>query len=92
MISKRAQEVLQYMVAAEENVDLEAAEIVREGGSVWVGDERCSSRTLNELLRWCLVSDCSFGSVERYRLNENGIKAAADRTYVPPEMLGRKRV
>lgn len=91
MISHKAHEILCEMLDAENCDDLLGAEIAREGRQAWIGDRRCSSRAVTELLRWCLIRDCSCGSVERYMLNEDGRRAVKDRTYVPPELIGKKR-
>jgi len=50
----------------------EDAEIVREHGVAYLGDERVASRTVDALLRACAVKDVSSGSLERYRINGTG--------------------
>jgi len=52
--------------------DREDAEIVREHGVAYLGDERVASRTVDALLRACAVKDVSSGSLERYRINGTG--------------------
>ncbi len=92
MLTQAAHRALQEMVDAEAADDLDAAEIVREGRTAYLGDRRISSATVNQLLRWCLIRDGSYSrEVERYTLNEDGRKAAADPSYVPPELLGNAR-
>ena len=94
-ISRRAQEVLRYMLDEENRGNFEDAEIVCDGRSCFVGIEDpdpVSKATVNELLRCVLIRTASEpGAMERYGLNEDGRKAALDPTWLPPEMLGRER-
>jgi len=81
------------MVAAEEDDILEDAEIACEGGACWCGAWRTSRAVVNELIRACLLHDSGEQGkgIERYTLNEDGRKAAADPHYVVPELEGRSR-
>lgn len=80
MLSKRQIEVLKMMVAAEEEEDWDATEIVREDGSCWLGFDRISSRTLDGLLRHLCLSEADGSSVsfERFKLNGTGRTLAAN--------------
>jgi len=83
LMTKRALEVLQAMAKAEAENNLEDAEIVQEGGQCWVGLERISPRTVERLLQLCLLRHEGSGGCDRYTLNEEGRRMAADPNYVP---------
>ena len=89
MISKAAQSILRSLIQAERDQDHEASEIVCEGTACWQGTRRTSRRVVNELLRAGLLRNNSEAgnALERYALNEHGIRAAADRAYVPRGLL-----
>jgi hypothetical protein len=88
-ISYGAQVILQKMVMAEDDEELEDAELACEGAACYVGYWRTTRAIVNELLRSCLVSSVSeIGSngIERYALNSDGRKAAVDPTWINPEL------
>lgn len=78
--------VLKQMLKAHEAEDWENAEIVQDGGEVWIGDQRISTRTVDRLLCMLLLRHESSGGCDHYTLNEEGRKVAADPTYTPPSI------
>ena len=66
--------------------DREDAEIVREHGVAYLGDERVASRTVDALLRACAVKDVSSGSLERYRM------ALPNKPPTAPAFIGKTRI
>jgi hypothetical protein len=85
MLSAAAHKTLARMKTAEDADELADAEIVCEGRECWIGLTKIARRTLNELLRLCLVHDDSEQGkgVERYTLNSEGRAMVADPNYVP---------
>lgn len=83
MIPKGVQNLLRRILASEDE------EIVYEkGAGWWIGDDRTSGRYPLMAIRLCLLS-CDelrgFGGrgMERWTINEEGRKAAADASYEP---------
>lgn len=90
MISHGAQTILKKMLMAEQDEEFEDAELVCEGQECYVGYWRTTRAIVNELLMTCLVratSEMDGRGVERYELNEDGRKAALDRSWVNPDLV-----
>ena len=93
MISYNAQEILKKMVAADADEDYEDAELVCEGRECWLGHWRIRRAAVNELLLNCLISDRGEEKgIERFAINEDGRKAAIDRSYVNQALAARRAV
>ena len=79
MLSKRAIEVLNTMIAAETAGEHDDAEIVCEGRSCWLGTERLTRKLVDSLVFHVAVSHVSEpGSLERYVINGTGRRIAVD--------------
>ena len=91
MISAAATRVLTAMLEAEVSDELDDAEVVCDKGSCYLGLDTVSKRTVNELLRLCLVGYDDSGGAEHYTLNEEGRKMVADPEYVPIIVAALKR-
>lgn len=80
-LTKRQLEVLQRM---RDNFANEDGELVYESGSGYLGLERVSGRTVNNLLRACAIrADGVPGALERYRINQTG-REILDNAARPP--------
>lgn len=92
-LSDGAHAVVKMMYDAEREDRLDDAEVVCDGLLCWCGEKRTSRAVVSQLLRACLVRDVGEQGkgVERYVLNEDGRKAALDRSYRVPELIGRSR-
>ncbi len=92
-LSAAAQRVLARMLEAEQAEQFDDAELVCDGRQCWIGLEQTARAVVNELLREVLIRDTSDGGkgAERYTLNEDGRRAAADPSYKAPELYGRER-
>lgn len=55
--------------------------VYEEGAGWWIGEDRTNGKLANSLLRACLISDCSFGSVLRFSINQTGRNALKSGTY-----------
>ncbi|MDF2434506.1 MAG: hypothetical protein JWP44_4137 [Mucilaginibacter sp.] len=88
MISFGAQKILRKMIECEDAEEFEDAELVCEGNACWLGCWRTTTTIRNELLSICALRDVGEQGkgVERYTINAHGRKAAADRSYIPPEL------
>jgi hypothetical protein len=81
MLTRRATQILNSMVEAETRDDHENAEIVCEGITCWLGEDRLSRRTVTVLIRHVAVRLASEpGSLERYVINETGRNILKDPT------------
>ncbi|MCV9964006.1 hypothetical protein OIU34_19180 [Pararhizobium sp. BT-229] len=77
MLTRRAIEVLNTMIAAEKAGDHDDAEIVCEGRSCWLGIERLTRKLVDSLVLHVAVSEVSEpGSLERYVINGTGRRIA----------------
>lgn len=75
-LTRRQSAVLRQMA---EFRDDDRGELVRSGSQNFVGDDRIASQTVNALLRACAISRERWsGGIERYRINETGLKIASD--------------
>ena len=85
MISNAAMRILTQLKAAEDDDNLDDAEIVCEGRYCYVGLDSISKATVNELLRVVLIRDDSDqnGKLERYSINEEGRAMVNDPNYIP---------
>lgn len=82
-VTKRQWQVLRTMQEQEAAENYEDAEIVCDKGQCWLGDERISARTVNELLLWIAITEHDEGKgVRRYTISGTG-KAALDDHAVP---------
>lgn len=75
VVRRRAREVLQELIDFDTDIDADEydGEIVCEGGQCWFGATRIARRTVDELLRACLLHADDFGGkVERFTINESG--------------------
>jgi len=76
--------VCRDMARAEQDDDLEAAEIVCDKGECWLGYRRISKATVNKMLRLCLLRDSSdTNGCQRYTLNSEGKALAKNPEHLP---------
>lgn len=78
LITPTVVSVLQEMARAERAEEWEDAEIVQDGGQVWLGLRRLSVQTVNRLLVLVLVRHTKEGGCDHYTLNEDGRRVAAN--------------
>ena len=71
ILTKRQREILEIMAA---HPDDEEGELVYERGFAYLGTQSVAPRTINTLLRLCVIglSGGEVGRFERYRINETG--------------------
>lgn len=67
-LTPRANQVLSQLASD----DPEMQEIVCSGGECWIGLERTSYATVNQLLQAVFVSADDLGGAEHYAINESG--------------------
>lgn len=93
LLSNAAIFVLRRMKAAEDDDNLDDAEIVVEGRTCYIGLRLISKATVNELLRLCLIQDDSDqnGKLERYTINEEGRAILSNPTYKPQILAALKK-
>lgn len=65
---------LEVLVAMARDPDDEDCELVRECCDAWLADVRIASRTVDALLRACVLRTVSIGPVERYVINSTALE------------------
>lgn len=87
MLTNRAWELLRIMAREEADENWDDAEIVCEGITCYLGGNRTSQKTVNNLIEHCCVSECSDegSTLHRYRINGTG-KAALEDQSVPDKV------
>jgi hypothetical protein len=80
-LTERQLDVLARLAEAEDDDDMDEAEIVREHGEAYIGTVRIASRTVNALLRACAIRRTSEDrdEFERFSINETGRQLLAAR-------------
>jgi hypothetical protein len=87
-LTKRMLDVLAMMQAAKDREDYEAAEIVKDGGACWLGQQRISPRTVNSLLHLMALRESNDGGAcRRYTINSVG-SALLRRPELRDEIIG----
>lgn len=82
ILTPRQREVLEKMRAADDAKDYDNAEIVCDGGECWLGDEKLSRRTVDELVGMVLLSFDNLGGAEHYTLNGSARAALDDESVI----------
>lgn len=67
-----------------EKLSKEGDLVQEQPGGWWCGDEKISGKIGWSLLRKCLITEDSYSGLVHYRINEYGIAALADPSYVSP--------
>ena len=88
-LTKRQREILTIMRDRQDDDEDFDGEIVREGRVAYLGYQRVSVRTINELVVLCAISldqHSTVGRCERYHINETGRRLLDGTMEYPKEL------